>query len=70
MTYVVTLRNTGNVPLTGLTVTDNLGGYEFNGTTVYPLTYEDGSATLFTNGVPQPAPAVTAGPPMVVTGTI
>ncbi len=38
VTYVVTLRNTGNVPLTGLTVTDNLGGYEFNGTTVYPLT--------------------------------
>ena len=53
VTYVVTLRNTGNVPLTGLVVTDNLGGYDFNGTTVYPLTYEDGSVVLFTNGVPQ-----------------
>ena len=68
VTYVVTLRNTGTTALTGLTVTDNLGGYDFNGTTVYPLTYEDGSATLFVDGVPQAAPAVTAGPPLVVTG--
>ena len=64
VTYVVTLRNTGNAPLTGLTVTDDLGGYDFNGTTVYPLVYEAGSAVLFTNGVPQAAPAVTAGPPL------
>ena len=65
VTYVITLRNTGNAPLTGLVVTDDLGGYDFNGTTVYPLTYEDGSAALFTNGVPQAAPTVTAGPPLV-----
>ena len=68
VTYVVTLRNTGSAALTGLTLTDDLGGYEFNGTTVYPLTYETGSAALFVNGAPQPAPAVTAGPPMTVTG--
>ena len=68
VTYVVTLRNTGNAALTGLLVTDDLGGYDFNGTTVYPLTYEAGSAAMFTNGVPQPAPAVTPGPPLVFTG--
>lgn len=68
VTYVVTLRNTGTGVLTGLTVTDDLGGYVFNGTTVYPLTYVDGSAALFTNGVPQAAPAVTAGPPLVFSG--
>ena len=68
VTYVVTLRNTGSSALTGVTVTDDLGGYDFNGTTVYPLTYEDGSAAAFANGVPQPAPAVTAGPPLVVSG--
>ena len=68
VTYVVTLRNTGASVLTGLTVTDDLGGYSFNGTTVYPLTYEAGSAVLFANGVLQPAPAVTAGPPLVVSG--
>ena len=68
VTYVVTLRNTGNATLTGLTVTDDLGGYLFNGATVYPLTYEAGSAALFLDGVPQAAPAVTAGPPLVVSG--
>ena len=68
VTYVVTLRNTGGSALTGLTVTDDLGGYVFNGTTVYPLTYEANSAALFVDGVPQAAPVVTAGPPLVVTG--
>lgn len=68
VTYAVTLRNTGSSALTGITITDDLGGYDFAGTTVYPLTYEAGSATLFVNGVPQPAPAVTAGPPLVVSG--
>ena len=65
VTYVVTLRNTGNTPLTGLVVTDNLGGYDFNGAMVYPLTYEDGTVAMFTDGVPQVAPTVVAGPPLV-----
>ena len=68
VTYAVTLRNTGTAPLTGLIVTDDLGGYLFNGTTVYPLTYETGSAALFANGVPQAAPTVAAGPPLVFSG--
>lgn len=68
VTYVVTLRNTGYTALTNLTVTDDLGAYDFAGTTLYPLTYEDGSAALFVDGVPQAAPTVTAGPPLVITG--
>ena len=68
VTYVVTLRNTGNAPLNGLIVTDDLGGYDFGGTTVYPLTYEPGSAALFVGGVPQAAPTVNPGPPLVISG--
>lgn len=68
VTYVVTLRNTGTAALTGLTVTDDLGGYLFNGATVYPLTYEAGSVAMFTDGAPQPAPAVAPGPPLVISG--
>ena len=68
VTYVVTLRNTGTAAIAGLTVTDDLGGYPFGAGTVYPLTYAEGSAALFVGGVPQPAPAVTAGPPLVITG--
>ena len=68
VTYVITLRNTGNAALNGLTVSDDLGGYALGGTTVYPLTYEDGSVTLFIDGVLQAAPSVTAGPPLVFGG--
>ena len=68
VTYVVTLRNTGTAALTGLSVQDDLGGYPFGGTTVYPLSYEPGSVAMFTNGVPQAAPAVDAGPPLLISG--
>ncbi len=68
VTYVVTLRNTGTAALTDLTVTDDLGGYDAGGVTRYPLTYEEGSVALFVDGVPEADPAVTAGPPLVITG--
>lgn len=68
VTYVVTLRNTGSGAFTGLTVTDDLGGFEIGAGTVYPLTYEEGSVLFFVNGVAQAAPNLTAGPPMVFTG--
>lgn len=68
VTYAVTLRNTGNAPLNGIAISDTLGGYDVGGTTVYPLTYQAGSATLFIDGVLQPVPAVTAGPPLVISG--
>jgi uncharacterized repeat protein (TIGR01451 family) len=68
VTYAVTLRNTGNSTLTSLTLTDDLGAYEVGGNTVYPLTYANGSATLFIDGVLQPTPTVTPGPPLAITG--
>ena len=68
LTYVVTLRNTGTTALTGLTVTDDLGGYVFGTGTLYPLTYVADSAQVFVGGVPQAAPTVTAGPPLAITG--
>ena len=68
VTYAVTLRNTGAQTLSGIVVSDDLGGYPFGGGTVYPLTYENGSVTLFIDGVLQPTPAVVAGPPLVISG--
>ena len=63
VTYVITIRNTGTGAFTNLTVTDDLGG----GTNA-PLTYEEGTVLYFVNGVPQAAPAVTPGAPLVFTG--
>lgn len=68
VTYVIALRNSGPTALTGLTVTDDLGGYPFGTETLYPLAYVPGSALYYINGVLQPAPTVTAGPPLSVTG--
>ncbi len=68
VTYVVQLVNTGDTALTGLTVSDNLGAYEFDTQTLVPLDYVDGSIRYFTNGVLQATPTVTAGPPLTVTG--
>lgn len=68
VTYVITLNNTGTTPFTGLTLTDDLGGYALGDSTVYPLAYRDGSIGYFLNGVLQATPTVTAGPPLVISG--
>lgn len=68
VTYVISLVNSGTTALTALTVTDDLGGYSFGDTTVYPLSYVDGSLRYYVNGALQPAPTVTARPPLTVTG--
>lgn len=68
MVYVLSLRNTGDAALTGLTLTDDLGAYPFGAGTLYPLVYVPGSLRYYVGGVLQPAPTVTAGPPLQVTG--
>ncbi len=68
VTYVISLLYSGAVTISGLTVTDDLGGYTSGGTTVYPLDYIDGSVKYYVNGVLQPAPTVTAGPPLAISG--
>ncbi len=66
--YVISLRNTGDTALTGLTLTDDLGGYTFGTGTVYPLSYRAGSVRYYVGGVLQAAPTVTAGPPLQFSG--
>ena len=68
VTYVISAINSGVTPVSGITVTDNLGAYTFGETTLYPLIYKDGSVRLYINGVLQAAPTVVAGPPLVISG--
>lgn len=68
ITYVISIVNAGNTALNGLTLNDNLGSYTFNAATLTPLTYVDGTIKYYTNGILQASPAVTAGPPLTVTG--
>lgn len=68
MVYIVTIVNTGSSDITGLTVTDDLGAYEFGTETLVPLSYVDGSIKYFIDGVLQPAPTVAAAEPLTVSG--
>ena len=68
ITYAVSIVNTGTTPLANLTVTDDLGGYEFEGDTVYPLEYTDGSILYYINGVLQTPPTVVSTPPLTISG--
>lgn len=68
VTYVLSILNSGTAPLNDITVTDNLGGYDFNGTTVYPLRYVAGSIQYYVNGILQAAPAVDDTGNLVISG--
>ena len=68
VSFLLSLVNQSGEELAGLTVTDDLGGYAFGQETLYPLAYTPGSLRLLVNGMPQAAPAVAPGPPLVITG--
>lgn len=69
ISYVVSIVNDGSVTYENLSLADDLGGYEIGGgQTAYPLAYVADSIRFFLNGVLQPAPTVTAGPPLSVSG--
>lgn len=68
ITYIISIINSGTTAFSNITLTDNLGAYAFDTTTVTPLTYVDGTVNYYVNGVVQTAPTVTAGPPLVITG--
>ena len=68
VTYAVSIVNAGTTAFTGLTITDNLGAYSFNATTLTPLNYVADSVRYYSNGVLQSAPSVTAGPPLTISG--
>ena len=68
VTYVVSIVNSGNSAISDLTISDNLGAYTQGTEVRTPLTYVDGSAKLFIDGVLQSAPTVVEGPPLTVSG--
>lgn len=68
ITYVIQILNSGTIAFSGLSITDDLGAYEFGTETLVPLDYVNGSVRYYINGVLQVSPAVTAGPPLVISG--
>ena len=68
VTYVISIVNSGSVPYTGLTLTDDLGTYQSGELTLTPLTYKEGSVKYFVNGILQEAPTVASLSPLTFTG--
>lgn len=68
VTYIVSIVNAGTVPVTGLTLSDNLGAYTFGDGSLIPLTYIDGTVKYYVNGTLQAAPTVATDPVFTITG--
>ena len=70
LTYILNIQNSGETALADLILTDDLGSYALpeGAGDVVPLTFVDGSVTLFSGGVLQPAPTVSSTDPLTITG--
>lgn len=68
ITYLINIVNSSTSSVNGVTISDDLGAYEYNSLILTPMSYEDGSVRYFSNGVLQSEPSVSAGPPFTVSG--
>lgn len=68
LTYIVNVNNGGDSHLLNLAFDDDLGTYSDGQASYTPLTYVDGSMKVFTDGIEQPVPAVTADPELHAEG--
>ena len=67
VSYIVTISNAGGA-VTDAILTDTLGAYPVGATTVYPLTYVDGSLLYYQNGALATGATAAGGPPLVISG--
>ena len=68
VTYIISLINSSSADITGLSLSDNLGAYEFGANTLVPLSYIDDSLKYYTNGILQASPTVTSGDTIDISG--
>lgn len=68
VTYVLSVVNSGSAPFTAVSITDNLGAYSFGTNELYPLSYVDGSAVLYIDGIAQPVTATATQSSLVFSG--
>ncbi len=68
VTYIISLLNSGSAAFTDLTLSDNLGAYSYNLSTLVPLTYKTDSLKYFTNGTLTANPSITSTSPLTLSG--
>ena len=70
ITYVINIFNTGQAEMNDLTLTDNLGEYAFQTTTLVPLDYVPDSLRYYNSGIQKASPAVTSVAPLTIEGIV
>lgn len=68
LTYVISLVNSSSSALNELTVTDDLGSYSFENTTLVPLQYLPDTLKYYVNGTLQATPTITSQNPLTIEG--
>ena len=68
--FVISIINSGTSDYMGLTITDDLGAYDFGTppTQLVPMSYVENSVMYYVNGVLQTAPTVTSEFPLTIEG--
>lgn len=66
--YAISIVNSGTTQINNLTLEDDLGAYAIGQTGVTPLTYREGSILFYVDGVLQPAPEVSVGTGLFISG--
>ena len=66
ISYVVSIINSGETAITGISVEDDLGRYTVGENSYVPLDYVDGSLLFFINGVLSTAPTVVSTSPLTL----
>jgi uncharacterized repeat protein (TIGR01451 family) len=68
VSYIISIVNSGATDFSNITLTDNLGAYDFNTQTLVPLTYIPNSVRYYVNGTLQSVPQVTSVNPLTISG--
>lgn len=68
ITYIISIINSGNTAITGLSISDNLGAHDYEAATLIPLSYIPDTMNYYVNGTLQTNPTVTSGPPLTISG--
>ncbi|MBE6774546.1 MAG: DUF11 domain-containing protein [Ruminococcaceae bacterium] len=68
VTYLISVVNSGSAPFTTVTVTDDLGAYSFGTEVLTPLSFVEGSALLYIDGVSQPINVEASGAEIIFSG--
>lgn len=68
VTYILSVVNSGSAPFASVSITDNLGAYTFGTNELYPLSYVDGTAALYIDGIVQPLTVTASQSSLVFSG--